>query len=278
MRSSTRMIAIACAVATGPLLAHTAIGIRDYVSSAPDDEGFTLDGGGFIDPGEGGLTPQCVWDGDVCVVTGSGPGKGGGFGGGGGGTGGGGDCSADPSRCEGDPPPTGPDAIPVTGRNCPAEQTAVQTAMNLLYNNSPTARQMMDVALVHGVQLQVIQVNLSQVGGQGNNRFDPVTGIITWDPFLVAVGNNLNNSPYTLSPIMMLAHEFVHAAHRYNPAYQTETSEPLIMAIANQIAIEMNAATGSSYNTNRDNHIRTGQHYTHSPTSTMFSVIRPDCD
>lgn len=119
VRTSTKMIAIACAVATGPLLAHAAIGIRDYVSagpSEPDEDGFSLDGDGvFVDPGtSGGLSPQCVWDGSVCVVTGGGwdddwwPGGGGG--GGSGGDSGGGDCSTDPSRCEGnDPPPPSPE-------------------------------------------------------------------------------------------------------------------------------------------------------------------------
>ncbi len=112
MRTSTRMIAIACAVATGPLLAHAAIGIRDYVSSAPDEEGFTLDGGGFIDPGGVLSSLQgCDNPSVSCDVYGGGGddwwpgGGGGGWGGGGGGGGsGGGDCSADPSRCESEPP------------------------------------------------------------------------------------------------------------------------------------------------------------------------------
>ncbi len=284
MRTSTRMIAIACAVATGPLLAHAAIGIRDYVSSTPDEEGFTLDGGGFIDPGGGGLSPQCVWDGDVCVVTGGGgddwwPGGGGGGGGWGGGGGGGGDCSNDPSRCEGDPPPTGPEALPVLGRNCPAELTAAETAKNLLYANSPTARQMMDAAAVHGVYIQVVQIDPALAGGQPRDRFYPETGAITWDPFVYARGVNQNGSPWELSPIMLLAHELVHAAHRYNPAYQGEDSEAVVMALANQIAAEMNAAIpNSNYNTNRDNHIRLAQHYSSSVTAASFTIARPSCD
>ena len=53
---------------------------------------------------------------------------------------------------------------------------------------------------------------------------------------------------------MILAHELVHAGNAGNPAYHLNPSEPLVMAIANQIAQEMNAATGSTYDTTRDSH------------------------
>jgi hypothetical protein len=74
---------------------------------------------------------------------------------------------------------------------------------------------------------------------------------------------------------MLLAHELVHAAHANDSAWQGETSEPSVMPIANQIASERNAAIGSNYDTSRDNHVRTGLYDTTSPTSTLYSIARP---
>jgi hypothetical protein len=77
---------------------------------------------------------------------------------------------------------------------------------------------------------------------------------------------------------MILAHELVHAGNIENPAYQTHASEPIVMPIANQIALEMNKALGSNYSTTRDNHggpvVR---YYTHSSTSQAISIVRPGC-
>lgn len=127
--------------------------------------------------------------------------------------------------------------------------------------------------------MQIIQHNAAQQSGQDNNRFDPITGVITWDPFLAAFGNNLNGSPYSQSPIMALAHELVYGAHRYNPAYQGADNEAIIMQITNQIATEMNAATQSSYSTDRDNDVRTHQGDVTSVTSAEYSIgSRPACD
>lgn len=91
------------------------------------------------------------------------------------------------------------------------------------------------------------------------------------------VGTNSDGSQYTLTPIMALAHELVHAGNAGNPAYQGLSSEPLTMSIANQIAREMNAATGSDYDATRDIHNATGRFATDSPKSATFAIARPGC-
>lgn len=58
---------------------------------------------------------------------------------------------------------------------------------------------------------------------------------------------------------------------------QGEASEPLVMQIANQVAAELNAATGSTYSANRDNHEHTNLYNSTSPTSTTYSIARPGC-
>ena len=59
MRTSTRMIVLACAAVSGPLLASAAIGVRDYVTSSgeADEDGFSLDGDGVF-VGSSALTPS----------------------------------------------------------------------------------------------------------------------------------------------------------------------------------------------------------------------------
>lgn len=171
---------------------------------------------------------------------------------------------------------TGPDGIDLVGRECPVDQAAARSAMDILYNNSPTARAMIDLAAARGVDLHLIMANLTGQGQQ--NSFNPNSNTIFWDPFQYAEGTNTDGSTYTLAPIMLLAHEFIHAAYGDDPAYQTAASEPLVMSIANQIAMELNAATGSHYDTTRDSHVRTGLYTTGSVTSTTPSIARPGCN
>jgi hypothetical protein len=150
--------------------------------------------------------------------------------------------------------------------------------LDLLYEKSETARGLMDAAIARQVSITIIQIVPDLRIGQANNRFNPATGEITWDPFVYVRGVNTDGTPYTLTPIELLAHEFVHAAFRENPAYQTPDSEPLVMSIANQIAAELNAAMGTNYSTDRNNHERTGQFYSSSVTSADLSIARPACN
>lgn len=125
-----------------------------------------------------------------------------------------------------------------------------------------------------GTNLNLIAASLVDVGPQAS--FDAGNNQVLWDPFVYVEGANSDGYTYKLAPIMVLAHELVHAGNASNPAYQTPSSEALVMQIANQIAKEMNSATGSNYETKRDSH--EGKTYnTTSPTSTIFSISRPGC-
>ena len=159
---------------------------------------------------------------------------------------------------------------------CAVERSAAETALNLLYGNSPTARALIDAMVANGTGLNLITASLSGSGAQA--RFDTSTNQVLWDPFVYVQGSNVDGSTYTLAPIMVLAHEIVHAGHAGDPAYQGHGSESLVMQIANQIAAELNAATRSTYDTTRDSHERTGLYNTTSPTSITFSLVRPGCD
>lgn len=158
---------------------------------------------------------------------------------------------------------------------CPVEQSAAADSLNSLYNNSPTARALIDAMRANGTSLNLITASLSGFAPQA--RFDSPTNQILWDPFVYIEGTNTNGSTYTMAPIMVLAHELVHAGHAGEAAYQGASSEGLVMQVANQIASELNAATGSSYDTTRDSHVRSGQFNTTSPTSIIFSIARPGC-
>lgn len=158
---------------------------------------------------------------------------------------------------------------------CPVEQAAANTSLSLLYIHSPTARALIDTMGANGTALNLITASLTGLGAQA--RFDHINNQVTWDPFVYTEGTNIDGSTYTLAPIMVLAHELVHAGHAGDPAYQLDGSETLVMQIANQIAAELNEATGSNYDTTRDSHVRDRLRNTTSPTSTFFSIARPGC-
>lgn len=152
--------------------------------------------------------------------------------------------------------------------------------MGILYRYSPTAQALIDAAKARGVTLTLVYTNLAYVAGQPQDRFDVNFNTITWDPFVWVRGHNSDQSVYELAPIMLLAHELVHAGHGDDPTYQGADSEALVMQIANQIALEVNANAPSAfpdYNTNRDNHVRDTQHYSTDSASTSFTITRPGC-
>lgn len=275
MRFANKVVALSLATVAGPLLAIAAHQIGNGASYGSADRD---DGDGVI-VGSVNPTPQnCYTDANGenwCDVFGPGSG---GSSGGGGGSGGGTGCPSGTSPhvqlgCEtgggsgGDPPPPEP---------CLREQIAAAQAQNQLSQYSPTARALMQAAIASGTKLQLIRASNSGLGRQ--TEYDPSANVIYWDPFQGARGFNSDNSLYVLAPIMILAHELVHAGNRHDPRFLHRASEPLVMPIANQIAREMNASPhGSNYATFRDNHDATSLFYTESSTSAVQRDDRPSC-
>lgn len=70
-----KALAITVAIATGPILAYAAVGVRDYIASETLDDDFSLDGA-FISPGSGGgfTAYSCSNPADGCTVYGHQPG------------------------------------------------------------------------------------------------------------------------------------------------------------------------------------------------------------
>jgi hypothetical protein len=167
-------------------------------------------------------------------------------------------------------PTTGPAALHIKGGSV-LDQNAAQSSLALLYKYSPTAHALIDAAA--GITLDLFVANITGEGQQ--DGFYPNTDQLYWDPFEVVEGTNSDGSTYIESPIMLLAHELVHAAHASDPTWQDANSETTVIGVANQIAREMNAATGSNYDTSRDTEVRTQLYYTTAPTSTLYSIARP---
>lgn len=155
---------------------------------------------------------------------------------------------------------------------CPVEFAAAQDALETLYGTSRTARDLIDRAIALGINLRLIDIDYSGFGVR--DEFSGTT--ILWDPFSYVFGKNSDGTEYNISPLMLLAHELVHAGNAGNPAFQGFDSEPSVIPIANQIAREVNAATGLNFNTTRDRH---GGEYrqTNSIKSTVFSITEPGC-
>jgi hypothetical protein len=158
---------------------------------------------------------------------------------------------------------------------CPNMTMAADQSLDFLYANSATARALIDTMAANGVTLSLADFNNSGFGARA--EFSGANNLVAWDPFQVATGVNSNGTVYVLAPIMILAHELVHAGHPNDPAYQGAASEPLVMSIANRIAAELNAATGRNYEDDRDNHERTGLYDTDSPFSSTYSIAPPNC-
>lgn len=278
MRNFMKALALGSCVVAGPLLATTAMSISGYsdAEEAPDDD-FSLDRV-FIAPTE--PTPQYCWDnGDGtggCIVTGGGSCSDSWnwdwcYGGGGGG---GGSSSAGGGGGGGEPGPSNPFGIGITGRECTAERQAADTALTFLYNNSQTARMMIDTMANQGTNIFLVK-DIS--GDQEYIGYDPALNHIRWDPFVSLRGTNSDGSEFDLSPLMVLAHELVHASLRGQPLMASETHA---MQIANQIAQEVNTSTGSSFNTNRNVYETSFQFYVNSIEKSgigNFELVRPGC-
>lgn len=169
--------------------------------------------------------------------------------------------------------------LDLEGRDCPIDRAAAREALAILAN-SATARELLAAAQSRDVGLELI-VGGSRDGGE-RTRYYHTSDTITWDPFQSVAGQNFDGSSYELSPVMTLAHELVHAAHDHAPTTQAEliAFEIVAMQVANQIARELNAVLGTSFNTTRDNHA--SQHTYHvsrvaGVSATAYVIARPGC-
>lgn len=71
--------------------------------------------------------------------------------------------------------------IELTGRDCPVEHAAARDSLSDLYNNSPTARALIDAVSANGTDLNLIKVNLT--GYEPKVQFFSESNRIDWDPF-----------------------------------------------------------------------------------------------
>jgi hypothetical protein len=169
----------------------------------------------------------------------------------------------------------GPAAIHLIGGSA-TDRAAAELSLAELYGASATAKQLIDTLVAKGTALDLIVANLAGGGPQDGFAWQS-TKYIDWDPFVGVTGTNSDGSTYTESPMMLLAHELVHAAYFPDMAYEGESSEPLVMSISNQIATEVNSSLGTHYDPTRETHEtgpNGGQFWTTSPTSTTPSIVR----
>jgi hypothetical protein len=170
--------------------------------------------------------------------------------------------------------PPEPLVIGLDGDNCPVAKTAAKDSLQSLYDNSPTARALIEAAAANGVNINLIRAALDGSGVQPGFQ----AGVIDWDPFQGISGFNTNGTRYELTPIMILAHELVHVGNVGNPAFEGANAELVAISVSNQIASEMNAATGQNYNRNRDLHRADRAFRTESSTSATPVATRPGCN
>jgi len=178
MRGSLKRIVVCSALLAAPLWAGatTLLGTPESAYSNPDD--FSLDTVFVSDSSLSSTSQQCEWYQSSCTVTGSGSGGGTsywGWGGGGSYWGGG----YDTSRPDDSGYDSGP-RVPLYGRTCPEEQAATYDALDLLYHNSPTSRDLIDRATGFGVSITLVKANLAGYGAQA--PYDPASNTINWDP------------------------------------------------------------------------------------------------
>lgn len=152
---------------------------------------------------------------------------------------------------------------------------AASEALSELFNGSPTVQRYMELAHSFGVTISLFRSDYTDFGATDEfiaNRSGS-GGVINWDPFSTGNGRNIVGSFYSESPIMLLAHELVHAG---DTALRGPASENAVIAIVNAIAAEMNMSTGSHYETTRTVH--DGKlSMTDNIHSQTASITRPDC-
>jgi Effector protein len=169
--------------------------------------------------------------------------------------------------------------LDLEGRDCPVDRAAAEEALAILAN-SATARELLATAQSRDVGLELIVAGSRD--GEEQTRYYHTSDTITWDPFQSVWGLNQDGSMYELSPVMTLAHELAHAAFDHAPTTDSEriAVETVAMNIANQIAREINAALGTTFDTSRDNHSSRGSFVVSSVSGvseTHFRLTRPGC-
>lgn len=269
MRDVTKLLVVGMIAATLPVMAATGM-----FGGGPDDGRSRYDGDGYIGVNQG----ECWDNGDGsggCEVVGGG--GSGGPGGSGGGGGGGGACAGGRYNIDGTlngcggggtppPPPPPPE--------CRTDAQTRQEAEDFLMANSPTARDLINTIRNQGTQIEVMDSRVTENSGSYNH----IENVIRWDPFLMFDGVNANGSPYTISPIMALAHEIAHASERNNPLGY---SESYAMLTANQIARELNSALNRSYDDSRNEHQADRSYFVSSPYANVpaqdYRSDRPQC-
>jgi hypothetical protein len=131
--------------------------------------------------------------------------------------------------------------------DCPKMKEATEKSLDFLYNNSPTARVLIDQMAAQGTRIDARDLPNSDF----SDRASYSNGAIYWDPYQGLTGSNGQGGTFTHAPILVLAHEIVHAALRtdVSPAAEQKATE-----LTDQIARELNASTGSDFGSQRINY------------------------
>ncbi|AOH85620.1 hypothetical protein AWL63_18435 [Sphingomonas panacis] len=169
------------------------------------------------------------------------------------------------------PPDYDPDPgqLGITGDPCPVVRSELNEALSNLEAGSPTG-----ALIIAAARESYVNINLMQIGvNYADDFYDDWTKTIYWDPFSALSGVNSDGVTYFAeSPTMLLMHELVHWA---NPQLGHEG----VWRLTNEIAREMNANTGTSHGTNRDN--GGGSNYIVTDTDSTnwpgLGVARPGC-
>ncbi len=155
--------------------------------------------------------------------------------------------------------------------DCPNMADATEKTLDELYKNSPTARGLIDQMVANGTKIDASDLDNEKHGRKAGFA----NAVITWDPFQGLTGpNGSPQSSYTHAPIIVLAHEIAHAALRMNPGPESESKA---IELANQIAAELNAASGSSYDTARKQYADGTFFDVESPFKTILTIVPVGC-
>lgn len=163
-----------------------------------------------------------------------------------------------------DPDPEQPDDFDLID-DCTTTRNELNEAMNNLQAGSPAAAAIIAAARQSGLDIKLIREDTTS----NVTSYNPTTGVLSWDPFSAATGINYNNTQYTLTPTMSLAHELIHWA---NP----NLTEIEVIRVANEIAKEMNKNMGWNFDTQRDRHYAEDT-YNVSDTDATSAGTRPAC-
>lgn len=163
-----------------------------------------------------------------------------------------------------DPDPEQPDDFDVID-GCTTMRNELNEALNNLQAGSSAAAAIIAAARQSGLDIKLIREDTTSA----RDSYNSSTGVLSWDPFSAAYGQNYNGSTYTLTPTMSLAHELIHWA---NP----NLTEIEVIAVSNEIAKQMNQTFGTTYDTSRDRHYGEGR-FNVNDTDSAAAGTRPAC-